>query len=126
MKMVKSKIQKGIKTVGENRPDLKQKSCKFVNISKNDIYKIPEKNNFKGLAAYVNSDLDWKENRLIHYLFYYGHTKKALCRHPIKDNIILFNCEHPFWKSGKDINELKDDEIGLLPEFYNNLIGDKI
>ena len=118
--MIKDKIEESVNQTLD--ADLVDAKCLFKDISKNDIYKIPEKNNFKGLAVYVNPNLDWKEDRTIFELFYFGHTKKALFKHPIKDNIVLFNCEHPFWKSGKDIKELKDDEIGLLPEHYNDLM----
>ena len=94
----------------------------FNIILKNDIYKIPERNNFKGMAVYVDPNLNWNTKLSFFDIFYWGHTKIPICRHPQKSNIILFNCEHPFWKSGKDIKELKDDEIGLLPEHYNDLM----
>tara|TARA_Y100000034_G_C6877373_1_gene401484 strand:- start:122 stop:1519 length:1398 start_codon:yes stop_codon:yes gene_type:complete len=93
--------------------------CNFKKIDYNDLYNIPKLNNYTGMSVYINSNLNWKRHYFIFELFYFGHSKKALCKHQTKDNIILFNCEHPFWKSGKKIEEMKPEEIGLLPKHYN-------
>jgi hypothetical protein len=90
--------------------------CVFKSIFKNDIYNIPRINNFKGMAVYVDSKLDWESNRSIFELFYFGKVEKVMCKSS-DGGMILFNCEHPFWKTDNDISKLKNQEIGFLPDY---------
>ena len=84
----------------------------FKDISTNDIYTIPKKLGFNGMAVYINPKLNW--NRDIDELLYFGKVDKPMCKNS-DDSVILFNCEHKFWKTNNDISKLKIQEVGFLP-----------
>jgi hypothetical protein len=88
----------------------------FKDIPANDIYNIPKKNNFKGMVVYIDSKFKWETGRDLWELFYFGKVEKAICKGN-DDSVILFNCEHPFWKTDNDISKLKNQEIGFLPDY---------
>tara|TARA_Y100000034_G_scaffold125330_1_gene174707 strand:- start:140 stop:1273 length:1134 start_codon:yes stop_codon:yes gene_type:complete len=85
---------------------------KFTMVSYSNIYDIPINND--GLCIYLNSDITWNKN--IFELLYFGNTNIAISMYDEK--LILFNCDHSFWKEGGNIDTIIEKDIGIIPNYY--------
>ncbi len=85
---------------------------KFTMVSYSNIYDIPINND--GLCIYLNSDITWNKN--IFELLYFGNTNIAISMYDEK--LILFNCDHSFWKEGGNIDTIIEKDVGIIPNYY--------
>jgi hypothetical protein len=69
----------------------------------------------KGFCIYTDSNVLWNES--IFNLLFFTHSKKIIMK-DANDRVIIFNCQHPFWKNNSKVDNIKQENIGIIPDYY--------
>lgn len=69
----------------------------------------------KGFCIYTDSNVLWKES--IFNLLFFTHSKKIIMKSD-NDRVIIFNCQHSFWKSNGKVGNINQESIGNIPDYY--------
>jgi len=49
--------------------------------------------------------------------YFFTHSKKIIMKSD-NDRVIIFNCQHSFWKSNGKVGNINQESIGNIPDYY--------